>query len=61
LGKKPWNTLFDVPFNELALTLEFVSGKKLPDNYTGQHLQAIRELSEDDVLAIEDLIEAYVG
>ncbi len=61
LGKKPWGTLFDVRFNELALTLEFASGKKLPVNYTGQHLQTIRELSDDDVMAIEDLIEVYVG
>ena len=61
LGKKPWNILFDIPFNELALTLEFTSGKKLPDDYTGQHLQTIREISEDDSMSIEDLIDAYVG
>ena len=61
LGMKPWGVLFDVPFNELALTLDFASGKKLPENYTGQHLQTIRELSQDDVTAIEKLIEVYVG
>ena len=61
LGKKPWGTLFDIRFNDLALILEFASGKKLPGNYTGQHLQTIRELSENDVMAIEDLIEIYVG
>jgi len=61
MGKKPWNTLFDIPFRELALTLDFASGKKLPPNYNGQNLQKIRELTSEDVLAIEELIEAYIG
>ena len=61
MGKKPWSTLFDIPFKELALTLDFASGNKLPPDYTGQHLQSIRELTSDDVLAIEELIEAYIG
>ena len=53
--------MFDIPFKELALTLDFASGNKLPPDYTGQHLQSIRELTSDDVLAIEELIEAYIG
>ena len=61
MGKKPWSTLFDIPFKELALTLDFASGNKLPPDYTGQHLQSIRELTSDDVFAIEELIEAYIG
>ena len=61
MGKEPWNRLFDVPFNQLAGTLDFASGKKLPVDYTGQHLQTIRELTQSDVAAIEELIEAYVG
>ena len=61
MGKKPWSTLFDIPFRELALSLDFASGNKLPPDYTGQHLQSIRELTSEDVLAIDDLIEAYIG
>lgn len=60
LGKKPWSKLFDIPFRELALTLNFASGIKLPPNYNGQYLQAIRELTSEDEHAIEALIEAYL-
>ena len=59
LAKKPWPQLFDVPFGEIALDLEFESGNKLPADFTGQNLQTPRRLRIPDVKLLDDLISVY--
>ena len=59
LAKKPWSQLFDVPFGEIALELNFESGNKLPPDFTGQNLQTPRKLIISDVELLEDLISVY--
>ena len=59
LAKKPWSQLFDVPFGEIALELNFESGNKLPRDFTGQNLQTPRKLIISDVELLEDLISVY--
>ena len=59
LAKKPWSQLFDVPFGEIALELNFESGNKLPPDFTGQNLQTPRKLIISDVGLLDDLISVY--
>ena len=56
MGKKPWGDTFRIPFRSLAMTLEFASGKALPQGFTGQNLQAIRKLTSSDSASIERLM-----
>mgnify|MGYP007008467782 CR=1 FL=1 len=61
MGGEPWVVPCLIPFGSLARTLDFKSGRVLPPGYNGQHLQAIRELTQTDSLAIEQLISSFSG
>jgi hypothetical protein len=61
MGREPWGRHFEVPFRNLAMTLEFKSGKRLPQGYDGQNLQSIRELTPLDTSSIEKLLDTFLA
>ena len=60
MGQEPWRRHFEIPFGDLALTLEFKSRRSLPRGYNGQNLQSIRELTPQDTSAIEELLDEFL-
>jgi len=63
IGHKPWAELEDIPFRELAMTLEFITknGKisTLKYGYNAQALQTPRRLTEESAEAVEALWLSY--
>ena len=59
IGEKPWLQLQEIPCRNLFMTLEFESGHRLSEGYTGQALQAKRRLTAEDAKALEYLWLAY--
>jgi len=50
---KPWLPIQTISINDIAMSLDFEPKKPLPNDYTGQNFQAIRQLTVKD----HDLIQ----
>ena len=60
VAEMPWNPISDIPFGDVPRALEFVSGKKLPENYNGQNFQVPRrEITDEDNQMILNLWNAW--
>ena len=57
---KPWHPIQTITINDIARRFQFEPNKPLPLDYTGQHFQAIRELTLADHNIIQDRWDAWM-